>query len=95
MRVWNKALCDPLLVFGIPEIKCDELYYGDNAESRQKLAKIAQMEEAAKRVGLSLQAIAPTKSLLRLLVLVERCVEQKEPVLLVGGKFIGMTYSKL
>ena len=73
------------------EIKCDELYYGDNAESRQKLAKIAQMEEAAKRVGLSLQAIAPTKSLLRLLVLVEKCVEQKEPVLLVGGKFIGIT----
>ncbi len=69
------------------EIKCDELYYGDNAESRQNLAKIAQMEEAAKLVGLSLQAIAPTKSLLRLLVLVEKCVEQKEPVLLVGGKF--------
>ena len=45
------------------------------------------MEEAAKRVGLSLEAIAPTKSLLRLLVLVEKCVEQKEPVLLVGGKF--------
>jgi midasin len=68
------------------EINCDQLYYGDDSESRRKLAMIAKMENSARTAGLTLQAIAPTKSLLRLLTLVERCVEQKEPVLLVGGK---------
>ena len=34
-----------------------------------------------------LQRIAPTKSFLRLVTLVERCFLRKEPVLLVGGKF--------
>jgi len=70
------------------EINCDQLYYGDDSESRRKLAMIAMMEDSARTAGLTLQAIAPTKSLLRLLTLVERCVEQKEPVLLVGGKIL-------
>jgi midasin len=68
------------------EINCDQLYYCDDSESRRKLAMIARMENSERTAGLTLQAIAPTKSLLRLLTLVERCVEQKEPVLLVGGK---------
>ena len=68
------------------EINCDQLYYGDNSESRKRLAMITRMENSARTAGLTLEAIAPTKSLLRLLTLVERCVEQKEPVLLVGGK---------
>ena len=68
------------------EIDCDELYFGDKSESRKRLEMLSNMENSARTAGLTLQAIAPTKSLLRLLTLVERCVEQKEPVLLVGGK---------
>jgi midasin (ATPase involved in ribosome maturation) len=68
------------------EINTDQIYYGGESESRRKLKMIATMDDVARSAGLSLQAIAPTKSLLRLLTLVERCVKQKEPVLLVGGK---------
>jgi midasin len=68
------------------EINCDEIYYGNESESRRRLGMITNMENSARTAGLTLQAIAPTKSLLRLLTLVERCVKQKEPVLLVGGK---------
>jgi midasin len=68
------------------EINCDHFYYCDDSESRRKLAMIARMENSERTAGLKLQAIAPTKSLLRLLTLVERCVEQQEHVLLVGGK---------
>ncbi len=70
------------------EINCEEIYYGEGSDSRRKLGMIAKMGDLARSSGLTLQAIAPTKSLLRLLTLVERCVQQKEPVLLVGGKMI-------
>uniref|UniRef100_A0A7S3VEM6 Midasin n=1 Tax=Chaetoceros debilis TaxID=122233 RepID=A0A7S3VEM6_9STRA len=72
-------------------IDCNELYFGKGSESRRKLALIGKMDEAAKNTGLDLRAIAPTKSILRLLTLVERCVEQKEPVLLVGDTGCGKT----
>ncbi len=73
------------------DIDCDNLYYGDGSESRRKLSMIAKMENSARDAGLTLQAIAPTKSILRLLTLVERCVEQKEAVLLVGDTGCGKT----
>lgn len=67
------------------DINNDRLYFGDNCTIRTRLETISKTNEVQPS-GLSLQAIAPTKSLLRLLTLVERCVRQKEPVLLVGGK---------
>jgi midasin (ATPase involved in ribosome maturation) len=73
------------------EISPDEIYYGQNCESRRKLSAIAQLDQYTRNTGLSLQAIAPTKSLLRLLSLVEQCVEQQEPVLLVGDTGCGKT----
>jgi len=69
------------------EINCDELYFGNESGARKRLEMISKMENVARTAGLTLQAIAPTKSLLRLLTLVEQCVQQKEPVLLVGGKY--------
>ena len=57
-------------------IDVQEIYYGDKSEARTLLSK------------LPLTHIAPTKSLLRLLTLVMRCVRQKEPVLLVGGESV-------
>ena len=66
-------------------IDCDDIYYGKDSEARAMLAK-AVLEQ--KSSGLSLSSVAPTKSLLRLLTLVSRCVQQKEPVLLVGGKSV-------
>jgi midasin len=67
------------------DINCEQIYFGPDSRSRMQIEKIAR-EKIAQTAGLSLQEIAPTKSLLRLLTLVERCVQQKEPVLLVGGE---------
>ena len=63
----------------------DNIYFGSKSESREKLKQIATSSDFTRTAGLSLSSIAPTKSLLRLLTLVERCVKQKEPILLVGG----------
>lgn len=67
------------------DLNCHELYFGSESRAR-KLIEGVFTSDIVKSAGLSLQEIAPTKSLLRLLTLVERCVDQKEPVLLVGGK---------
>lgn len=56
--------------FGV-KIDIDDMYFGD-AGFRQVLDGMG--------------TIAPTKCFLRLLKLVSRCIEQNEPVLLVGGK---------
>jgi len=73
-------------------VDCDELlYYGSRSKSRKQIDRVYQMQNSDKSIGLSLQEIAPTKSLLRLLTLVERCVKQKEPVLLVGETGCGKT----
>ena len=66
-------------------IDCESLYYAGDSEARQQLHAIASSPEGM-HDGLSLQSIAPTRSMLRLLTLVGRCVKQKEPVLLVGGE---------
>jgi len=64
-------------------IDVDGIYYGKDSEARAMLARAALAQKSSLS---SLSSIAPTKSLLRLLTLVMRCVRQKEPVLLVGGK---------
>jgi len=69
----------------------DDEYYGVQSGSRQDLLKVHKCtdgsESLANVAGLSLQSIAPTSSLLRMLCLVKRCVQQKEPVLLVSLSF--------
>ena len=72
-------------------IDIENLYYGDDSDSRKILKKVIEMEDVFQEAGISLQAIAPTKSLLRLLTLVMRCIEQQEPVLLVGDTGCGKT----
>ncbi len=66
-------------------LNCDEIYFGAESRARTLIARISNCG-IAETAGLSVQDIAPTKSLLRLLTLVERCVNQLEPVLLVGGE---------
>lgn len=66
-------------------IDCETLYYDTESKASQQLREIANSSKGMHE-GLSLQSIAPTRSMLRLLTLVDRCVQQKEPVLLVGGR---------
>ena len=70
------------------KIDQDNTYYGENSDSRRDLTNLHAMsggiDGLAQAAGLSVQSIAPTSSLLRMLRLVKRCVEQKEPVLLVS-----------
>ena len=61
-------------------IDVDSLYYGDDAKSREIFRRLSALPTLG-------AGIAPTKSLLRLITLVLRCIQQREPVLLVGGKF--------
>jgi midasin len=68
-------------------VNCDDVYYGENSEAREILEKTSHAQNRmAVDKSFSWSSIAPTKSLLRLLTLVLRCIRQKEPVLLVGGK---------
>ena len=70
--------------FGV-RVDVDEIYYGTNSKSARELQSLNQQDPAlSTAAGLSLRQIAPTKAMLRLLYLVQRCVQQKEPVLLVG-----------
>jgi midasin len=66
-------------------IDCESLYFDTQSKASQQLRQIANSSKGMHE-GLSLQSIAPTRSMLRLLTLVDRCVQQKEPVLLVGGE---------
>jgi len=71
-------------------INCESTYYAAGSKARQQLEMIASSSKSV-HDGLSLQSIAPTRSILRLLTLVNRCVEQREPVLLVGETGCGKT----
>eukprot|EP00563_Minutocellus_polymorphus_P011097 CAMPEP_0181061420 /NCGR_PEP_ID=MMETSP1070-20121207/22512_1 /TAXON_ID=265543 /ORGANISM="Minutocellus polymorphus, Strain NH13" /LENGTH=5087 /DNA_ID=CAMNT_0023141375 /DNA_START=277 /DNA_END=15540 /DNA_ORIENTATION=+ len=71
-------------------IDCETLYYDAGSKASQQLRQIANSSKGMHE-GLSLQSIAPTRSMLRLLTLVDRCVQQKEPVLLVGETGCGKT----
>ena len=65
-------------------LNLDKFYYGPESPARIALA------EVGKRVALfeKMPAIAPTKSLLRLMCLILRSINQLEPILLVGGKHL-------
>jgi midasin len=67
------------------KIDLDLFYYGDMSQARILIEKFLSEEASATNRQL-FSSIAPTKSLLRLVTLVLRCIEQKEPVLLVGGE---------
>lgn len=66
------------------KIDLDSFYYGDMSAARILLEKA--LSEEANSTHQVFSSIAPTKSLLRLVTLVLRCIEQREPVLLVGGE---------
>ena len=65
-------------------IEMNDTYYGENSEGRKMLEQVLGQKALLYESGLHVDSIAPTKSILRLLTLVMRCIKQKEPVLLVG-----------
>jgi len=67
------------------ELDLDSLYYGEASEARLLMGKVKELAGSLGDEKL-LRSIAPTRSLLRLVTLVSRCIKQREPVLLVGGK---------
>lgn len=66
-------------------IDLERLYYGKNSEAKQLFEKA--LLAAHHQNNTLVSSIAPTRSMLRLIHLVMNCVRQKEPVLLVGGKY--------
>lgn len=67
------------------KLNMNEKYYGSDSEARKLLTEAAQQLKQASNP--LVESIAATKTLLRLISLVLRCINQKEPVLLVGGKY--------
>jgi midasin len=67
------------------KLSMEELYFGPESEARKLLASLMKECGANEKFLLSM---APTNSFLRLICLVLRCIRQKEPVLLVGGKHV-------
>ena len=65
-----------------------EMYYGEKSQTRKVLYDALRNPELVQDALVA--SIAPTRSLLRLITLVMTCIEQKEPVLLVGGKEHGI-----
>ena len=70
-------------------IDMEESYYGTTSEGRKMLEQALTQKSLLSESGLHIDSIAPTKSILRLLSLVMRCIKQKEPVLLVGDTGCG------
>ena len=60
------------------QVKPDLLYYDTSSEARKMISNSAKTTHGLK--------IAPTKSMLRLMTLILRCMNRHEPILLVGGK---------
>ena len=73
------------------KLNMENVYYGENSVSRRLLNEVLQSSELSSDAFIA--SIAPSKSLLRLISLVMTCIEQKEPVLLVGGTFFCATFS--
>ena len=63
-----------------------DMYYAESSPARQILEQAWQHPELCKDTLVT--SMAPMRSLLRLIRLVMTCMEQKEPVLLVGGEFV-------
>jgi midasin len=70
-------------------INMADVYYGEQSEGRQLLEHALPQTSSLTASGLTLNSIAPTQSMMRLLTLVMRCIKQKEPVLLVGDTGCG------
>jgi midasin len=66
------------------KIDLERLYYGENSDARQLLAKA--IRDAEQRNNRLVSTVAPTRSLLRLIHLVLNSIRKREPVLLVGGE---------
>jgi midasin (ATPase involved in ribosome maturation) len=64
------------------KLNMDELYFGAQSPARLELSKMNENVMSSN----AMSSIAPTKSLLRLMNLILRSIQQREPVLLVGGK---------
>jgi midasin len=65
--------------------------FGAKIDTEQLYGSDVEAAIAHAKLGSSLSGIAPTRSLGRLLKLVSRCVEYREPVLLVGETGSGKT----
>jgi midasin len=65
------------------KMNMNDVYYGEESEARKLLNQVLNVNKSDDKF---LSSIAPTRSLLRLISLVLRCIRQKEPVLLVGGE---------
>lgn len=63
------------------KLNIEDLYYGPHA--RQQLDIFLENSHGDNDL---IKGVAPTRSILRLLTLVLRCIKQREPVLLVGGE---------
>lgn len=63
----------------------EDLYTGPSSRSRRMMTDLRE-KSSGEADNSILSKIAPTKSMMRLLTIVLRCLEKKEPVLLVGGK---------
>lgn len=68
-------------------ICCEEIYYGENSLARRVFEKAM----VAEPMSLDMHGVAPTRTMLRLLSLVLRCIKQREPILLVGDTGCGKT----
>ncbi|CAB9508662.1 Nuclear chaperone required for maturation and nuclear export of pre-60S ribosome subunits (By similarity) [Seminavis robusta] len=72
-------------------LEVDDFYFGQQSVARLSLERFTAEQVGAFRRSKLMQSIAPTRSLLRSLTLIQRCVEYREPVLLVGDTGCGKT----
>jgi midasin len=72
-----------------------DAYYGEKSEGRALLENVLGRDSTFSASGLNVKSLAPTQSMMRLLTLVMRCVQQKEPVLLVGDTGCGKVSATL
>lgn len=76
-------------------VDVDNLYFGVNSEARAILGKVQSKQFSCRVTNNFCASLAPTRSLMRLVTLVNRCIKQNEPVLLVGGEWIVVTFSDI
>ena len=70
------------------DINTENVYHSDQSWSRVALHKLRGDNTSVSSVCPSIHQVASTKAMLRLVHLVKRCIDQKEPVLLVGESMI-------
>jgi midasin len=70
------------------QIDVESMYYGVDSEALRILNEVHNGKYDNEQTTALVDTIAPTRSLLRLVTLVLSAIKQKEPVLLVGGKYL-------